>query len=176
MELSRADAEAIEAEIPYLRRYGRALTGTADGADDLVQDGLERAIARFDQFRPGTNLRAWLFTIIHNVRCDQHRRAVRRGMEVPIEDAPERLSTRADQADALYLRDFKRAFGRLSEPHRQVLALVGIEGMTYDEVASILGVEVGTVKSRVFRARESLRCAQLALGQPTARGTLRAVA
>lgn len=176
MELSRADVDAVEAEIPYLRRYARVLTGTADGADDLVQDALERAVARFDQFRPGTNLRAWLFTIMHNVRCDQYRRTARRGPEVPIEDAPDSLTSRADQADALHLRDFRRAFGRLSEPHRQVLALVGIEGMSYDEVASVLGVEVGTVKSRVFRARESLRCAQLALGQPMARGTMRAVA
>ena len=86
MRLSTEQAKAVEAEIPYLRRYARALTGNPDAADDLVQDGLERAIARFDQFQPGTNLRAWLFTILHNMRCDQHRRVVRRPLELPIEE------------------------------------------------------------------------------------------
>ena len=103
VRLTTDDAKAIEAEIPYLRRYARALTGGAEAADDLVQDSLERAIARFDQFRPGTNLRAWLFTIVHNMRCDQHRRLVRRPIEIPIDDAPQQASTRANQADALHL-------------------------------------------------------------------------
>lgn len=152
------------------------LTGKPDAADDLVQDALERAIARFDQFRPGTNLRAWLFTILHSARCDQHRRAVRRGPEIPIEEVPDTVSVRPEQADLLHLRDFKRAFARLSEPHRQVLALAGIEGMSYEEIATILAVEVGTVKSRVFRARESLRCEQLKLGRPEPRATWRAAA
>jgi RNA polymerase sigma-70 factor (ECF subfamily) len=167
VRLNTEDAKAIEAEIPYLRRYARALTGGSDAADDLVQDGLERAIARFDQFRPGTNLRAWLFTILHNLRCDQHRRGARRPMEIPIEDAPQQASTRASQADALDLHDFRRAFDRLSESHREVLALVGIEGLDYQRAASVLGVEVGTIKSRVFRARESLRREQLMLERPT---------
>ena len=176
MRLSKDDAKAIEAEIPYLRRYARALAGGRDAADDLVQDGLERAIARFDQFQAGTNLRAWLFTILHNLRCDQHRRVVRRPIEVPIEDAPQQASTRASQADALHLQDFRRAFARLSEPHREVLALVGIEGLDYQRAASVLGVEVGTVKSRVFRARESLRHEQMMLERPTPRPTWRAAA
>jgi RNA polymerase sigma-70 factor (ECF subfamily) len=169
VRLSAEDAKAIEAEIPYLRRYARVLAGRPDAADDLVQDGLERAIRRFGQFREGTNLRAWLFTILHNIRCDQYRRAVRRGPEVPLEHAPMQMSERANQADALHLRDFRRAFDQLSEPHRQVLALVGIEGMSYDQVAEILDVEVGTVKSRVFRARESLRREQQLLASPKAR-------
>jgi RNA polymerase sigma-70 factor, ECF subfamily len=176
VRLTMDDAKAIEAEIPYLRRYARALTGGAEVADDLVQDSLERAIARFDQFRPGTNLRAWLFTIVHNMRCDQHRRLVRRPMEIPIDDAPQHASTRATQADALHLADFRRAFGRLSEPHREVLALVGLEGLDYQRAASILGVEVGTVKSRVFRARECLRREQLLLDQPAPRAMWRAAA
>ena len=176
MRLNSEDAKAIEAEIPYLRRYARVLTGAPDTADDLVQDGLERAIGRFDQFRRGTNLRAWLFTILHHIRCDQHRRVVRRPTEIPIEDAPQQASTRASQADALHLADFKRAFGRLSEPHREVLVLVGIEGMDYQRAADILGVEVGTVKSRVFRARESLRHQQLMLERPLIRHRLPAAA
>jgi RNA polymerase sigma-70 factor (ECF subfamily) len=176
VRLTTDDAKAIETEIPYLRRYARALTGNAEAADDLVQDSLERAIARFDQFRAGTNLRAWLFTIVHNMRCDQHRRLVRRPMEIPIDDAPQQASTRATQADALHLADFRRAFGRLSEPHREVLALVGLEGLNYQRAASILGVEVGTVKSRVFRARECLRREQLLLDQPAPRAMWRAAA
>jgi RNA polymerase sigma-70 factor (ECF subfamily) len=166
VRLTTDDAKKIEAEIPYLRRYARALTGNAEAADDLVQDSLERAIARFGQFQAGTNLRAWLFTILHNMRCDQHRRMVRRPME----------STRASQADALHLADFRRAFSRLSEPHREVLALVGLEGLDYQRAASILGVEVGTVKSRVFRARESLRHEQLMLDQPAPREMWRVAA
>jgi RNA polymerase sigma-70 factor, ECF subfamily len=176
VRLTTDDAKAIEAEIPYLRRYARALTGGAEAADDLVQDSLERAIARFDQFRPGTNLRAWLFTIVHNMRCDQHRRLVRRPIEIPIDDAPQQASTRANQADALHLADFRRAFGRLSEAHREVLALVGLEGLDYQRAASILGVEVGTVKSRVFRARECLRREQQLLDQPAPRAMWRAAA
>jgi RNA polymerase sigma-70 factor, ECF subfamily len=176
VRLNTEDAKAIEAEIPYLRRYARALAGGPDAADDLVQDGLERAIARFDQFRPGTNLRAWLFTILHNMRCDQHRRVMRRPLQIPIEDSAHQASTRASQADALQLSDFRRAFGRLSEAHREVLALVGLEGLDYQQAATILGVEVGTVKSRVFRARESLRREQLMLERPTPRHMWRAAA
>jgi RNA polymerase sigma-70 factor, ECF subfamily len=177
VRLSTDDAKKIEAEIPYLRRYARALTGNAEAADDLVQDSLERAIGRFGQFQAGTNLRAWLFTIVHNMRCDQHRRTVRRPMEIPIDDAaPQLASTRASQADALHLADFRRAFSRLSESHREVLALVGLEGLDYQRAASILGVEVGTVKSRVFRARESLRHEQLMLDQPAPREMWRVAA
>ncbi|HEX5079831.1 MAG TPA: sigma-70 family RNA polymerase sigma factor [Geminicoccaceae bacterium] len=174
--MSKEAAKAVEAEIPYLRRYARALTGGLDVADDLVQDSLERAIARFDQFRPGTNLRAWLFTILHNMRCDQHRRVVRRPVEIPIDDAPHEAVTRASQADALHLSDFRRAFGRLNEAHREILVLVGIEGMDYQRAASILGVEIGTVKSRVFRARECLRREQLMLERPTPRASWRPAA
>jgi RNA polymerase sigma-70 factor, ECF subfamily len=166
MMLSKADADAIEAEIPYLRRYARGLTGRADTADDFVQDTLERVIKRFDQFQAGTNLRAWMFAILHNVHCDQYRRAARRGTEVPIENAPDRVSTRSEQADQLYLRDFKRAFQRLSYPHRQVLLLGGVEGLDYEQIAEILGIEVGTVKSRMSRARDKLRGELLALARP----------
>jgi len=176
MELREADAKAIEAEIPSLRRYARALAGQADAADDLVQDALERAVARFEQFRAGSSLRAWLFTILHNVRCDQHRRAVRRGAEVPIEDGAECVSVRPTQTDQLHVRDFSRAFGRLSEAHREALALTGLEGMDYQHVAQILNVEVGTVKSRVFRARENLRREQLRLARPTPRPAWRRAA
>jgi RNA polymerase sigma-70 factor (ECF subfamily) len=176
VRLSSNDAKAIEAEIPYLRRYARVLADGTDAADDLVQDALERAIARYERFQRGTNLRAWLFTILHNIRCDQHRRVVRRPVEVPIDDAVHQPSARASQADALHLADFQRAFARLSEPHREVLLLVGIEGLDYQRAAVVLGVEVGTVKSRVFRARESLRHEQMLLERPASGAPLAAAA
>lgn len=173
MVLRDDQSQAIEACIPYLRRYAHALTGDAHHADDLVQDCLERAITRFGQFQPGTNLRAWLFTILHNVRCDHHRRAVRRGAEVPLDHDSNRVWTRPAQLDQLEVQDFKRAFARLSEPHRQVLLLTALEGLNYEEAAGVLGVGVGTVKSRVFRAREHLRREQQALARPTPRSEWR---
>jgi RNA polymerase sigma-70 factor, ECF subfamily len=176
MALRQDQARDIEACIPYLRRYARVLTGDVHGADDLVQDCLERAIRRIDQFQAGTNLRAWLFTILHNVRCDQHRRSLRRGPELPLEEGPDRVWTPPDQMDDLYLQDFRRAFAKLSEAHRQVLLLTGVEGLNYEEAAGVLGVEVGTVKSRVFRAREQLRREQEALGRPVPRARWQAAA
>jgi RNA polymerase sigma-70 factor (ECF subfamily) len=176
MKLSKADADAIEAEIPYLRRYARGLTGRADSADDLVQDTLERVIKRFDQFQAGTNLRAWTFAILHNVHCDQYRRAARRGIEIPIENAPDRVSSRSEHADQLYLRDFKRAFQRLSYAHRQVLLLGGVEGLNYEQIAEMLEIEVGTVKSRMSRARDTLRGELLALARPVPKDQWRTAA
>lgn len=172
MALRDNESQAVEACIPYLRRYAHALTGDMHRADDLVQDCLERAIKHFDQFRPGTNLRAWLFTILHNVRCDHHRRVVRRGTEIPL-DGADRVWTRPTQLDQLEVQDFKRAFARLSEPHRQVLLLTALEGLNYEEAAGVLDIEVGTVKSRVFRAREQLRREQQALARPTPRSEWR---
>jgi RNA polymerase sigma-70 factor (ECF subfamily) len=176
MKLSKADADAIEAEIPYLRRYARGLTGRADSADDLVQDTLERVIKRFDQFQAGTNLRAWTFAILHNVHCDQYRRAARRGIEIPIENAPDRVSSRSEHADQLYLRDFKRAFQRLSFAHRPVLLLGGVEGLNYEQIAEMLDIEVGTVKSRMSRARDTLRGELLALARPVPKDQWRTAA
>ena len=158
--MNERQAAAIEAQIPSLRRYARALTGSADPADDLVQDCLERAIARFAQFQPGTDLRAWLFTILHNVHCDQGRRRSRRGPEIPLEDCDHHLRIPARQNQRLELRDFARAFRSLSTDHQRILLLAGVEGFSCEETAKILGVAVGTVKSRLSRARENLRLAQ----------------
>jgi RNA polymerase sigma-70 factor (ECF subfamily) len=155
--MNRTQAKEIEAQIPALRRYARALTGHADRADDLVQDCLERAVAHFEQFRPGTNLRAWLFTILHNVHCDHGRKAGRRATEVPIDDWDEELRAPASQAQSLEVRDFLRAFEKLPRKHQQVLLLAGLEGLSCEETSEILDVAAGTVKSRLFRAREHLR-------------------
>lgn len=161
-----SECKSIEAHIPALHRYARSLAGSADRADDLVQDCLERAVAHFDQFRPGTNLRAWMFTILHNVHCDQCRQVARRGVQVPIEDCAQELRSPAPQAKQLEFGEFSRAFDALSEPHRRVLVLAGLEGLSCEETATRLHVAVGTVKSRLFRARASLRAAQRPSAQP----------
>lgn len=161
--MNSGQIKQIEAQIPALRRYARALTGQADRADDLVQDCLERAVAHFGRFRPGTNLRAWLFTILHNVHCDHRRRAGRRAIEVPIEDWDQELRCPPLQARTLEVQDLLRALAKLPEKHRQVLLLAGLHGLSCEETSALLDVAAGTVKSRLFRARENLRDVQTSM-------------
>ncbi len=143
--------------IPKLRRYARALTRNASRADDLVQDCLYRAIRKRHLFQPDTDLRAWLFTLLHNQHVNLVRSGLREGIAVPIEDIGEMLSEPASQESSLDLRDLDQAMARLPEEQRQVVLLVGLEGLQYEEVAKILDVPVGTVRSRLSRAREALR-------------------
>lgn len=147
----------IEQEIPRLRRYARALTRDTTRADDLVQSCLMRALAKSHLWERGTDLRAWLFTILHNQHVNDVRRAVREGVSVPVEDAAPMLTAPAAQGASLDLRDLDRAMARLPEEQRQVLLLVGLEGMRYEEVAAVLQLPVGTVRSRLSRGREALR-------------------
>jgi RNA polymerase sigma-70 factor, ECF subfamily len=148
--------QLLEAEIPRLRRYARALTRDASRADDLVQTSLARAIAKQHLWQPGTDLRAWLFTILHNLHVNDVRRSAREGAVVPIEAAPA-LPCAPNAMESLQLRDLDRAIGRLPDEQRQVILLVGLEGMRYEEVAVILGIPIGTVRSRLSRGRETLR-------------------
>lgn len=142
------------AEIPRLRRYARALTGDRARADDLVQDTLERALDRWRLWRPG-NLRAWLMTIMHNLFVNEVRMAA--AVEYRDDaDLPEH-STRPSQSDGLELRDLERTLQTLPAEQREVLLLVGLEELAYEEVARIVGVPVGTVMSRLSRARVRLR-------------------
>lgn len=147
----------IEAEIPRLRRYARALIRDAVAADDLVQDCLVRGLAKQHLWKEGTDLRAWLFTILHNQYVNQVRRAVREGAAVAISETEPSLTRAADQGRMLELRDLDRALTRLPEEQRTVILLVGLEGMRYEAVAEIVGVPVGTVRSRLSRGREALR-------------------
>lgn len=145
----------IEAEIPRLRRYARALLRDKDRADDLVQDTMLRALTKIHLFQRGTDLRAWLFTMLHNQYVNSVRRAVRQGQTFTAEKV--HLATPATQVAGLELRDLERAIQRLPEEQRTMLLLVGLEGMRYEEVAQITGVPIGTVRSRISRGREALR-------------------
>ena len=146
----------LEAEIPRLRRYARALTRDAVNADDLVQNCLTRAVAKQHLWQPGTDLRAWLFTILHNQYCNEVRRSVREGSSVELDQVPP-ASVQSNAISMLELRDLERAINKLPEDRRTVVLLIGLEGMRYDRVAAILNVPIGTVRSRLARAREELR-------------------
>ena len=150
-------ADRLESEIPRLRRYARALTRDAARADDLVQSCLVRALAKRHLWQEGTDLRAWLFTILHNQHVNDVRRSARGGTEVPVEDVAASLPVRENATGALQLRDLDRALGRLPETQRQVILLVSLEGMAYEQVAQILNIPIGTVRSRLSRGREMLR-------------------
>ena len=151
------DQAALVALIPRLRRYARALTGDRPRADDLVQDTIERAIAKWSLWRPGTDLRAWMFTIMHNVFVNQIRRSARDAVATDPAVLAELDLADGSVADTLVrLNGIERALAQLPEEQREVLLLVSLEGMSYDEVAYTLGVPAGTVMSRLSRARSRL--------------------
>jgi RNA polymerase sigma-70 factor (ECF subfamily) len=148
----------IEAEIPRLRRYAVVLTrGNRVETDDLVQDCLVRALSRLHLWQAGTDLRAWLFTILHNVHVNRVRKAVRQISAAAIDDDEPRLVSVPNQNQRLEVRDLQRALDRLPQEQRQVLYLICIEGLRYEEVAAIQGVPAGTVRSRLSRGRDALR-------------------
>lgn len=154
--------------LPRLRRYARALTGDAAAADDLVQDTLERALLKQALWREGSDLRAWLFTVMHNVFINQVRGAAA-GRTVPLDEALAQSQLAAARAgDRLDIRDLDAALQALPEEQRSVLLLVGMEQLSYDEAARVLEIPVGTVMSRLSRGRERLR--RLLQGEPPATG------
>lgn len=150
-------AQQLEQQIPRLRRYALALVGDPTRADDLVQDCLERAWSRGHLFRPGSDLRAWLFTILHNLHANAARRYNSRPGEVSLADDGYTPATPATQGDAVALSELRAALTELPDDQRQVLLMVGMEQMTYQEVAVVLGIPIGTVMSRLHRGRERLR-------------------
>ena len=149
--------EDVTAMVPHLRAFARSLTsGDVHLADDLVQDTIVNALQAQDQFTPGTNLKAWLFTILRN----RFRSLITRKYvtaEVQDDDLERKWLTPAHQESVVEITAFRRAFRQLSQAHREVLVLVGVHGLSYEQVASICRCEVGTVKSRVNRARNLLK-------------------
>jgi RNA polymerase sigma-70 factor, ECF subfamily len=150
--------DALLAAVPSLRAFAISLSGNVDRADDLVQDTLVRAIANAHRFEPGTNLNAWLFTILRNLFHSEYRKR-RREVEDPDGVYAEQLTRQPEQGARLDFEDFRSALATLPSEQREALLLVGASGFSYEETAAICGCAVGTVKSRVNRAR--LRLAQL---------------
>jgi RNA polymerase sigma-70 factor, ECF subfamily len=149
--------QLLEAAIPKMRRYARSLTRDPVKADDLVQETVCRAMAKQHLYQPDTNLRAWLFTLMHNQYVNDVRRGARETNAINIEDIASQLVATTDPTASRQLTELDRALGELAIEQRQVILLVGLEGMRYDEVAMILDVPIGTVRSRLSRGREQLR-------------------
>ena len=150
--------QLIVDEIPRLRRYARFLLRNPQAADDLVQDTLVRAVAAVDGWQPDSNMRAWLFTIMKNVMRNDFRRARNAGVQVgeEIETHPA-TAVDGNQEARVALSDLQRALDTLPHEFKQVVLLCAVEGFQYEEVAAILNVPVGTVRSRLSRGRAALR-------------------
>lgn len=151
----------LVAAIPRLRRYARVLTGDPARADDLVQDTLARAWEKRRLWQAGTDLRAWLFTIMHNLHVNQlalfRREAVNVSLDSDAGGGAWQIPVRANQVDRVELLEVVREMGRLPPEQREVLLLAAVEEMRYEEIATLLSVPVGTVMSRLSRAREKLK-------------------
>jgi len=142
-------------QIPRLRRYARALTGDRTHADDLVQDTLERAWSKLHMWQRGSDMRAWMFSIMHNTFINHIRK--NKLDTVSIDDEALEVPTRSTQEDSLQMRDLATAITKLPCEYREVVLLVGLEQMSYEEIAQVLGIPMGTVMSRLSRGRERLR-------------------
>lgn len=178
--LFRRPPHPIEAELPRLRRFALALTRERDTADDLVQDCVARALAAWATRRGNdAALRPWLLAILHNCWRSRRQREWTRPDRVPLDDAGEGPETSGGQWEKLELRDLDSALAKLSEEQRAVLLLVGVEGLSYEETARVQNLPIGTVMSRLARARDRLRA--LMDGEPpqqtegSGRGHLRRV-
>jgi RNA polymerase sigma-70 factor, ECF subfamily len=147
--------DELLAEIKSLRAFAISLSGSMSFADDLVQETILRAWAKWEMFQPGTSMRGWLFTILRNIYYSNYRK---RSREVQDSDGvyASRLSVSGDQESHLALEDFRKALSKLSAEQREVLMLVGAGGLSYQEAATICQTEVGTIKSRLSRARSRL--------------------
>jgi len=147
--------EAVLAAVPSLRAFAISLCGNVDRADDLVQETLLRALANINSFEPGTNMSAWLFTILRNLFRSEYRKR-RREVEDTDGSYAESLKTQPDQTARVEFQEFRSALARLPADQREALILVGASGFSYEEAAGICGCAVGTIKSRVNRARTRL--------------------
>jgi RNA polymerase sigma-70 factor, ECF subfamily len=161
----------LVAALPRLRRYARVLTRDVNRADDLVQDTLTRAWEKRRLWRVGSDLRAWLFTIMHNVHVNQFSQRQRRLLEVPLDDdegTPHgwEIPVRATQSDRVELAEVLMQIGNLPKEQREVLMLAAVEGLSYEDIARVQDVPIGTVMSRLNRAREKLRRMQADASSP----------
>jgi RNA polymerase sigma-70 factor (ECF subfamily) len=147
--------KAILGAVPSLRAFAISLCGNVDRADDLVQETLLRALANIDSFQPGTNMSAWLFTILRNHFRSEYRKR-RREVEDSDGHYAETLKTQPEQYGQVEYREFREALAQLPQDQREALVLVGASGFSYEEAANICGCAVGTIKSRVGRARAAL--------------------
>ena len=147
----------LEEQIPRLRRYARALTRNFERADDLVQDTLIRALTKQHLWQAGTNLRAWLFTLMHNQNINTARHSIRENQMIDVETMSNVLAATTDPTASRQLCELDRALSQLTQEQRQTILLVGLEEFSYMETAAILNVPVGTVRSRLSRGRDHLR-------------------
>lgn len=165
-------AQLLE-HVPQLRAFARGLSGSRDRADDLVQDTVARALGAAHRYQPGTNMRAWLFTILRNCHFSERRKARYDGGS--IDDLPERLqTTRGDQMVSLELKEVRVLLQSIPVQYREALILVSAAGMSYDEAAAVCKCAVGTIKSRINRARNELTRLMDAPVSPSRRAALRA--
>ena len=155
MTLNPSLRDAMLAAVPSLRAFAISLSGNIDRADDLVQETLLRAIANIDSFQPGTNMSAWMFTILRNLFRSEYRKR-RREVEDTDGSYAESLKSQPEQSSRLEFQEFRTALAKLPPDQREALILVGASGFSYEEAASICDCAVGTIKSRVNRARTRL--------------------
>ncbi|MBL1255277.1 MULTISPECIES: sigma-70 family RNA polymerase sigma factor [Methylocystis] len=147
--------EQMVAQIPYLRAFAISLSGSYSVADDLVQDTLVKAWSHADSFEPGTNFRAWLVTILRNTYFSQYRK---RSREVQDSDnvLAEQIPVKGGQESNVTMQDVQKALDKLAPEHREILLMIGITELSYEEAAQVCNIAVGTVKSRLNRARAKL--------------------
>jgi RNA polymerase sigma-70 factor (ECF subfamily) len=151
----RASSNEVVELIPALRRFARTFCRNHDDADDLVQATLTKAIANLDKFEPGTRLRSWLFTIMRNTFCSSYRKAIRESPGL-LECVAGSVATPASQEWSQRSREVAKAIDSLSKPHQQIIFLVCVAETSYQDAAEICGCDIGTIKSRLNRARRAL--------------------
>ncbi|HRX38681.1 MAG: sigma-70 family RNA polymerase sigma factor [Amphiplicatus sp.] len=151
-------ADELNEVLPALRRFALSLTRNPDRADDLVQDSVERALLKASYYRPGTNLRSWLFTLCRRLFLNDIRKQKSRGVSVELDDvSPSAISVKADQHSHLEFKEAAGIFRTMADDDREVISLVALDGLKYEDAARKLRVPIGTVRSRLSRARARLR-------------------
>ncbi len=155
MTVENSLKQQMLASIPHLRAFAISLCGSVDRADDLVQNALLKGLSNFDKFQPGTSMQAWLFTILRNDFLTQTRRS-KREVEDPEGSWAEKVAVMPEQGARLDFTDMLKALGKLPVDQREALLLVSAEGLSYEDAARICGTNIGTIKSRINRARNRL--------------------